>query len=392
MSTSSLFKTQAENSLEKAKSYEESSDYERAAIEYEKAASWYFKAADSSNYTSIKKTYTSFAERYSTLATQLSTETPHRNNRSTQTFNEEKDHDEFDSIASSLIVRSNITWDDISGLQDLKASFKLAWVMAIGKPDQDVELEPARGILLYGPPGTGKTLFASAVSNMIQATFFNVQISQVLSKYVGEAPKTVRAIFSVAKDMAPSVLFFDEIDALARSRDQDRLGTGLLEELLTCIDGVKKESEDRDAPLVLVVGSTNKPWMLDEAILSRFEESVYFPPPDFEARKGIFGIHLQKKGFDVKGDLTRFAEMTEGYAGREIAFACKRAIRMMIVRSNPKIQELAEMNYEKASDITIKITPILALDLERAINDTRKNITKSMIDRFVKWGEEHGKM
>ena len=375
----------------KAKHFEVAGDYDSAASEYEKAAYFYDKAADSASFESTKKNYIDFAQRFIEKAAQL--QKRHHSRENTKHLSiEDTAQKEFLDRAYSLIVRSNITWDDISGLHDLKGSFRLAWVMAIGKPDQNVELEPTKGILLYGPPGTGKTLFASAVSNMIKATFFNVQISQVLSKYVGEAPKTVRAIFTLAKNMAPSVLFFDEIDALARSRDENRVGTGLLEELLTCIDGIKEESEGEDAPLIIVVGSTNKPWMLDEAILSRFEESVYFPPPDFEARKGIFEIHLRKRGFDVDADLMRFIEMTEGYAGREIAFACKRAIRMMIVRSNPNIKELAEMDYEKASDITIKITPILALELERAIDDTRKNITKNMIDRFAKWGEEHGKM
>ena len=391
MSTSSLYKVEAENSIVKAKHFEVAGDYDSAASEYEKAAYFYDKAADSASFESTKKNYIDFAQRFIEKAAQL--QKRHHSRENTKHLSiEDTAQKEFLDRAYSLIVRSNITWDDISGLHDLKGSFRLAWVMAIGKPDQNVELEPTKGILLYGPPGTGKTLFASAVSNMIKATFFNVQISQVLSKYVGEAPKTVRAIFTLAKNMAPSVLFFDEIDALARSRDENRVGTGLLEELLTCIDGIKEESEGEDAPLIIVVGSTNKPWMLDEAILSRFEESVYFPPPDFEARKGIFEIHLRKRGFDVDADLMRFIEMTEGYAGREIAFACKRAIRMMIVRSNPNIKELAEMDYEKASDITIKITPILALELERAIDDTRKNITKNMIDRFVKWGEEHGKM
>ena len=298
---------------------------------------------------------------------------------------------EFDRQAEALVTRADVTWDDIAGLDDVKKSLVEAIFYSIAQPeDPTVKVEPPRRFLLYGPPGTGKTMLAMAASNMLGATFINVSVDRVLSRYVGDAPRMISAIFRLAARRAPSIIFFDEVETLMIKRDSGKeAATGLVQTLLTELDGFKTKKLDKP---IIVIAATNKPWLLDEAILSRFEKRIYVPLPDKKAREAIFRLNLEKKGFRLEGiTYEELAELTEGYSGRDIANACREAIIMMLRRSNPNIyQHLTRIkNPYEISKLKYKITPIKREEILEAINKIKPPITPEQLKKYMKWAKRH---
>jgi len=298
---------------------------------------------------------------------------------------------EFEAQAEALIAKADISWDDIAGLDDVKRALIEAIYFSLAKPEKPVRIEPPRRFLLYGPPGTGKTMLAMAASSMLGATFFNVSVDRILSRYVGDSPRMISAIFRVAYRKAPSIIFFDEIEALVTKRDSGReAATGVVQTFLTELDGFKSKKLDKP---VIVIAATNKPWMLDEAILSRFDKRIYIPLPDREARKQIFKIHLEKKGFEIQGiTYDELAKLTEGYSGRDIANICREAIIQMLRRANPDIykklttikdiQQLQQMRY--------RIQPITREELLTAIKKIKPAITPLDIQKYHEWTRQYG--
>jgi len=298
---------------------------------------------------------------------------------------------EFDRQAESLIVKADVTWDDIAGLEDVKRSLVEAIFYSIAKPmDPGVKVEPPRRFLLYGPPGTGKTMLAMAASNMLGATFIYVSVDRVLSRYVGDAPRMISAIFRLATRKAPSIVFFDEVETLMMKRDSGKeAATGLVQTLLTELDGFKSKKLDKP---VIVMAATNKPWLLDEAILSRFEKRIYVPLPDREARKEIFRLNIEKKGFQLEGiTYDELADMTEGYSGRDIANASREAIMMMLRRANPEIyKKLAQIrDPSKLSGLRYRVLPIKREEIVEAIRKVRPPVDKELLRRYEEWAKQH---
>ena len=298
--------------------------------------------------------------------------------------------EEFDAEALKLIARADVTWDDIAGLEEVKRSLMEALFYSLAKPSLPVKIEPPRRFLLYGPPGTGKTMLAMAASNMLKATFFNVSVDRVLSRYVGDSPRMISAIFRQAIKRAPSIIFFDEVEVLVARRDSDRqAATGVVQTFLTELDGFKTKKLEKP---VIVIAATNKPWMLDEAILSRFEKRIYIPLPDHEARKQMFKIHLEKKGFKIK-DITydELAELTEGYSGRDIRNICQTAIMLMLRRANPniieklmKITDLSQLEKE-----TYHVEPITREELVKAINMVKPATSPEDLKKYEEWTKQY---
>jgi len=221
------------------------------------------------------------------------------------------------------------SWDDIGGLEDVKDVIKKSVVIGIieNKPKA---IEAWNTILFYGPPGTGKTLMAAAVAKNIDATFFDVKVSQLLSKYYGESPKIMSALFEVAREEAPSVVFIDEFDSIALSRgaDIDEESRRGLSTLLAELDGLGSKASDKE--FVLVIAATNTPDAIDEAIMSRFGKKIEIPLPDYEACKEILRIHTERKGVGLEDDslydkLARYCVEHE-MSGRDIKFMCTEAI------------------------------------------------------------------
>ncbi len=366
MSIDSLYLDQIRKLMREAQELERSGRKEEASRIYEKVAFLYERAAEAVSLQSTREVYLKKAE-----------EARRRSGGHVPAKAVvDKDEPDYDKVAESMIERSTVTWDDISGLEDVKSILKEAVTMATAKPEKPVRLDPPRSILLFGPPGTGKTLLASAASSSLRATFFNADASKILSKYVGEAPKTLDALFNLARRKAPSLVFVDEIDSITVNRESNQnVGAGLLQKLLTEMDGFKKGST-----FVMVMGSTNRPWSLDEAVVNRFDFRVYVPPPDLEGRKSIFQLELGKKGFQVEGDYEEYARATEGYTGREISQICRKAVMYMLRRMNPDMEGAR----------TLRIDVVRRDEIMRSIGETKPTVTKELLSKYQEWDREHG--
>jgi len=296
--------------------------------------------------------------------------------------------EDFRSYIESLIAKSKVKWNDIGGLEDVKRLLMETVVIAgLKKPES---IKPWKGILLFGPPGTGKTLLASACAGSLNATFFNVKADKVLSKYFGESSKLISALYQVAREKAPSIVFIDEFDALSLSRSGDvsEASRRMLSTLLAELDGFQDKKSDL---LVLTLAATNTPWDLDQAVLSRFPRRIYVPLPDKKACMEIIKIHT--KGLDIsKLDLEEIAErcVEKLYSGRDIANLCQEAVWVMVRDVNPELYKLAELPFEELRKQQLNVRPLEISDFEEAFKKVKSPLTKRDIERYEKWNEEFG--
>jgi transitional endoplasmic reticulum ATPase len=225
---------------------------------------------------------------------------------------------------------SRTTWDDVGGLEDVKRALveTIQWPLRYPELYAAMDLEPTRGVLLAGPPGTGKTLIARALATACQANFISVKGPELLSKWVGESERGVRETFQRARQVAPCVLFLDEMDALAPQRGGafDAVGDRLIGQLLTELDGI----EGRRG--VIVVGATNRPELIDPAVLrsGRFDLVVELPLPDREARRSILTIHTKKRALAPAVSLDTLAKKTDGFSGADLEASCRRAANLAL--------------------------------------------------------------
>jgi transitional endoplasmic reticulum ATPase len=217
------------------------------------------------------------------------------------------------------------TFDDIGGLEEAKQEVTRAvqWPLTAPELFAELDIEPPAGVLLYGPPGTGKTLLARAVASTSDANFVAVNGPELMNRYVGESERAVRRVFEQARSNSPSVLFFDEIDGIGATRTEDDNSPAterVVSQLLTELDGVERRGG------VTVLGATNRPGRLDEALLrpGRFDRVVSVPMPDREARTEIFRIHLPDRAATAF-DIDALAQRTEGYTGSDIAAVVREA-------------------------------------------------------------------
>jgi katanin p60 ATPase-containing subunit A1 len=293
---------------------------------------------------------------------------------------------DYDAEVLNLIHRSTVTWEDIGGLEDTKQEIQAAYALALARRPQGVRLGPARNILLYGPPGTGKTLLAAAASNELDATFFNVKVSDVLSKWFGESTKLVSALYRVAEQRAPAVVFLDEFDALTPPRGGSESGAErrILSTLLSELDGLSRKGEA--APYVLTIGATNVPWLVDDAVLSRFgAKLIYVPLPDAGARAVILDLQLGRAGHHSQVPTQELVAQTEGYSGREIVALCQEAISRMVAQANPELLEVADQGRQALSDYELRVAPLTTKDFQHALARVRPGTTPAYLDRLDAW-------
>ncbi len=276
-----------------------------------------------------------------------------------------------------LVEIPRVRWEDIGGLENAKQELREAVEWPLKFPDlfKATNIKPPKGILLYGPPGTGKTLIAKAVANESNANFISVKGPELLSKWVGESEKHVRDMFRKARQVAPCVIFFDEIDSLAPRRGSigdSHVTERVVSQLLTELDGLE---ELRD---VVVIAATNRPDLVDPALLrpGRIERHVYIPPPDKEARKEIFKIHLRGKPLSEEISIEELAEKTEGYTGADIEAVCREAGMLAIREAAAQIKDPRE-----AKEFAHKIK-ITKKHFEEALKKVKPSITKEDLRRF----------
>ncbi|MCJ7478645.1 MAG: CDC48 family AAA ATPase [Candidatus Nanohaloarchaeota archaeon QJJ-7] len=260
-----------------------------------------------------------------------------------------------------MVEIPQVTWKDVGGLEEVEERLQEMIEWPLDKPEKfdDMGIEVPTGLLLYGLPGTGKTLLAKAVANESDANFISIKGPELFSKWVGESEKAVREVFSKARQVAPTVVFIDEIDAIAQRRGINT-GSGVddrvLNQLLSEIDGVE------DMSGVVVIGATNRPDILDPAILrpGRLDRHLHIPHPDRETRKEIFEVHTREMPLEDI-DLDELVDQTEGYVGADIENVCREA-GMNAIREG---KESVDME-----------------DFEEALGDATPTATEDDIDEF----------
>jgi transitional endoplasmic reticulum ATPase len=239
----------------------------------------------------------------------------------------------------------NVRWSDIGGLDEAKQQLKEAveWPLKHPESFKRLGIRAPKGILLFGPPGTGKTLLAKAAATESEANFIAVRGPEILSKWVGESEKAIREIFRRARQVAPTIVFFDEIDSIAPARgfryDTSGVTDRIVNQILAEMDGIQPLSN------VVVIAATNRPDILDPALLrpGRFDRLVYIPPPDKQSRLSILKIHTRKVPLASDVDLDKLAEMTEGYTGADLEALVREAV-MLALREKLEARPV-EMKY-----------------------------------------------
>ncbi|EEY65751.1 spastin and Fidgetin-like protein [Phytophthora infestans T30-4] len=273
-----------------------------------------------------------------------------------------------------------VHWTDIAGLDVAKQILQEAVILPTLRPDLFTGLRaPPRGVLLFGPPGTGKTLLAKAVATEAKATFFNISASSLTSKWVGEGEKLVRALFEMARELQPSVVFMDEIDALlsTRSASENDASRRIKNQFFIELDGAASSQEDR----VLVMGATNLPQELDEAIVRRLEKRIYVPLPDPSSREGLIRHLLRSQKFSLSSrDFKLIVKVTEGYSGSDLKAVCKDAALGPIRELGAKVANV------KAEDVR----GINASDFQVALTRVRPSVSSTTIQDLVAWNEQYG--
>jgi transitional endoplasmic reticulum ATPase len=225
------------------------------------------------------------------------------------------------ALREVYVQKPNVQWTDVGGLQEVKEELKEAieWPLKHADLFAQADIIPPKGLLLYGPPGTGKTMIAKAVASTSEANFISIKGPELLSKWVGESEKGIREVFRKARQAAPCIVFFDELDSVAPHRSGGEAGDSrvterIVSQLLTEMDGLE------DLKGVVVIGATNRPDIVDEALLrpGRFDRLLEITLPDSDARKGILKIHTSKKPLDKTVSLDKLVELTKGYSGADI--------------------------------------------------------------------------
>ncbi|GBC69625.1 ATP-dependent zinc metalloprotease FtsH [archaeon HR01] len=263
-----------------------------------------------------------------------------------------------------------VRWEDIGGLATVKQKLieVVEWPLKYPEKFQKLGIKPPKGILLYGPPGCGKTLLAKAVATESEANFISIKGPEIYSKWVGESEKAIRETFRKARQAAPSVVFLDEIESIAPRKDvmEDSSGVAnrVASQLLAEMDGIEELTD------IVVVGATNRPDLLDPAILrpGRFDRLIYIPPPDEKSRLEILTIYTRGMPLDADISLEELASRTEGFSGADLESLCREAALAALRR---------DINTEK----------VMKIDFEEAFTTVKPSISPQMLREYERLGE-----
>jgi len=306
-------------------------------------------------------------------------------------------------LRSTVVEVPNVKWSDIGGLEDVKRQL----IEMVQWPFEHPEIflkygqKPSRGVLFFGPPGCGKTLLAKAVASESSANFISVKGPELLTMWFGESEANVREVFDKARTAAPCILFFDELDSIAKARggslgDAGGAGDRVMNQLLTEMDGVTAQK------LVFFLGATNRPDIIDPALMrpGRLDSLIYIGLPDFAARIAVFKAALRKSPVDPEVDYEFFADKTEGFSGADIAGVCKNAAKNAIracINQERKRWEAKEAKKKAAeekgetyhedeekeeSDLVPYITKKMLLS---ALSVAKRSVTKADLEKHMKY-------
>mmetsp|Transcript_23082 Transcript_23082/g.52064 ORF Transcript_23082/g.52064 Transcript_23082/m.52064 type:complete len:362 (+) Transcript_23082:674-1759(+) len=296
-----------------------------------------------------------------------------------------RDHMEQSILDEMLTDITKVEWEDVVGLDYAKQTLQEAVILPYKHPELFTGLRsPTKGVLLFGPPGTGKTLLAKAVANESGFRFFSMSASSLTSKWMGDGEKLVRTLFALARESQPCVIFVDEIDSILskRSDHEHEASRRLKTEFMVQMDGAATVSDDR----VLVMGATNLPDKLDDAILRRFSKRVYVPLPNFTARLALLTQLLPVDGAVKHAlgaeDMTQLGQLTDGYSCSDIVDLSKEAamapVRDIVQRNGPGLVKLTPEN----------LRPLMVADFREAQRRIRPSVSLESLAYFSKWASD----
>ncbi|XP_052890405.1 spastin isoform X1 [Anopheles moucheti] len=277
---------------------------------------------------------------------------------------------------------AKVQWLDIAGQEVAKQALQEMVILPSVRPELFTGLRtPAKGLLLFGPPGNGKTLLARAVATECSATFFSISAATLTSKYVGDGEKLVRALFAVARELQPSIIFIDEVDSVLseRSSNEHEATRRLKTEFLVQFDGLPANSE---ADKIVVMAATNRPQELDEAALRRFPKRVYVTLPDRDTRELLLRRLLQKQGSPLSdADLAHLAMLTDGYSGSDLTALARDAA----------LEPIRELNVEEVKNMDpTKLRSIRESDFHNSLKRIRRSVAPQSLAAYEKWLQDFG--
>mmetsp|Transcript_8212 Transcript_8212/g.18643 ORF Transcript_8212/g.18643 Transcript_8212/m.18643 type:complete len:826 (-) Transcript_8212:232-2709(-) len=298
------------------------------------------------------------------------------------------------ALRETVVEVPNTTWDDIGGLEGVKRELQEVVQYPVEHPEkfEKFGMSPSKGVLFYGPPGCGKTLLAKAIANECQANFISVKGPELLTMWFGESEANVREIFDKARQSAPCVLFFDELDSIATQRgssvgDAGGAADRVLNQMLTEMDGMNAKKT------VFIIGATNRPDIIDSALLrpGRLDQLIYIPLPDDASRLNIFRANLRKSPLADDLDLDTLAKYTNGFSGADITEicqrACKYAIRENIEKDIERERRKAE-NPDLMDEDDVDLVPqITRAHFEEAMKYARRSVSDADIRKYQSFAQ-----
>lgn len=293
----------------------------------------------------------------------------------------DEDQSALDRRIEAMIETSKTRWEDIAGLDETKRTIVGAIQMFFREKPEGVKIGIPDKILMYGPPGTGKTLLASAAASANGMTFFNVNIANLESKWVGEAGKLLTTLYRKAEEKAPSIVFLDEFTRLGRQTEgSHEVSTQLHDTFLQMLDGFSAKG---GPPKVITIATTNRPEEVSAAIRSRFKKKVYVPLPDEKARAQI--IQMETRGHQLAFPVAEIVARTRLYSGRDLKNLCDDAVQMMLHEANPT---LGDATFDFRQGGRLNMTPLDRRHFEHAL----RNVQPAVRDEDLRGYEQHAGM